>query len=101
MIQLEQEYWARLFDKLVNEAERRFGPADKRFRFKGLTPDSRGPQIIFDQPGGYEISLLVNFSDKNQGKFQLAHEAIHFLMPENDPPAELITSAGNYPSDIP
>jgi len=69
---------------LLAKAEIAYGPRDQQWQFAGVTPVNGGPLILYPNVRVAMIGVSVEpTSDTNQLMFQLAHEVIHLLSPNN------------------
>jgi hypothetical protein len=72
-------------DRLLAEAEARFGPRDPRFTLVGVEYADDGPCIWFPRRyRGREILIILSTEaefEPDRREFQLRHEAIHLLSP--------------------
>jgi hypothetical protein len=77
---------------LLAKAEALYSPRDKNYRWNGVRIHPNGPNIRFDRKfEAVTIELspsTMQFPD--QAKHQIAHEVIHLLAPDRNPPAIML-----------
>jgi hypothetical protein len=71
-----------MLDRILETAERRFGPRCEGWEFQGIRFHNAPPEMVYVGPTAVEIRLSVRCeSDLIEAVYQLAHEAIHMLSP--------------------
>ena len=80
-------------EPLCHEAEEHFGPRDEGWIFKGISFVEDGPRIYF--PPGNTAFVQIQLSlqartDRERGFYQLAHEVVHFLVPNRATPTIML-----------
>lgn len=78
--------------ELIIEAENRYGSSDDTYQFMGVVADPDGPRIRFGIPNDKMIYIAISSASlayENQAMYQIAHEVIHLLAPNRNPPTTL------------
>lgn len=79
---------------LFAKAQEMYGPAVAGWEFAGVTETANGPEIIYPRPGLVMIATTTNTRDIHQLLFQLGHEVIHLLSPDQNGPGAMMIEEG-------